>query len=186
MLCEVDIELYAGRGERARERLQRDLRPLTTSLLGNVQIIRALTSFARGRCAIASLAAAGADRPARLAEARRMAGRLKRERMPWTAPLASILRAACANEARDYPLALASLRAAVADAESADMAMYAAAARHRLGSALGGDEGRELLRQAEGAMALEDVRAPARFAALLVPGRWTSKEMGGSGVSVPE
>jgi serine/threonine protein kinase/tetratricopeptide (TPR) repeat protein len=186
MLCEVDIELYAGRGERARERLQRDLRPLTTSLLGNVQIIRALTSFARGRCAIASLAAAGADRPARLAEARRMAGRLKRERMPWTAPLASILRAACANEARDYPLALASLRAAVAEAESADMAMYAAAARHRLGSALGGDEGRELLRQAEAAMALEDVRAPARFAALLVPGRWTSKEMGGSGVSVPE
>jgi len=115
-----------------------------------------------------------------------MAGRLKRERMPWTAPLASILRAACANEARDYPLALASLRAAVAEAESADMAMYAAAARHRLGSALGGDEGRELLRQAEAAMALEDVRAPARFAALLVPGRWTSKEMGGSGVSVPE
>jgi eukaryotic-like serine/threonine-protein kinase len=64
-------------------------------------------------------------------------------------------------------------------AETADMSLYAAAARHRLGLALGGDEGSRLIEEAARAMTAQGVRVPARFAAMLIPGRWTSDAGGG-------
>jgi hypothetical protein len=60
-------------------------------------------------------------------------------------------------------------------AETADMSLYAAAARHQLGLALGGDEGARLVEEAAGAMAARGVRVPKRFAAMRVPGRWTTE-----------
>jgi hypothetical protein len=110
-----------------------------------------------------------------LAEARQLAKRLERERMPWTAPLAAILTAASANAGGDHARAKASLEAAVDLARAADMALYAAAARYQLGSLLGGDRGAELVTQAEEVMQAQDIRAPARFASMLVPGRWEAK-----------
>jgi hypothetical protein len=52
------------------------------------------------------------------------------------------------------------------------MAGYATACRHQLGVLLGGDEGAHLVARAEEAMKAQGVRAPARFAGTLVPGRW--------------
>jgi hypothetical protein len=52
------------------------------------------------------------------------------------------------------------------------MAVYAAAARHQLGVLQGGDEGARLVQDAEDTMLARGIRAPARFAAMLVPGRW--------------
>ena len=57
-------------------------------------------------------------------------------------------------------------------ADDADMLLQAAAARHQLGLLLGGAEGALELRQAEEAMRAQDVRVPAKFAGLYVPGRW--------------
>ncbi len=93
--------------------------------------------------------------------------------MPWTDPLASILAATAANARGARTEALASLRAAIQRSETADMSLYAAAARHRLGRVLGGDEGSRLVDEAAEAMASEGVRVPERFASMLVPGRWT-------------
>ena len=53
------------------------------------------------------------------------------------------------------------------------MAGYATAARHQLGTLLGGDEGAQLVARAEEAMRAQGVRVPRRFAATLVPGRWS-------------
>jgi hypothetical protein len=171
---EAEIELYVGEGAKAYARVDRDTRALRKSLLLYVQHMRVQTTFLRGRCAIASLDAEPASRTKRLAETRRLARRLEREGMGWSAPFASILRAAVANAEGDRLRAVEGLRQAIARAEAADMAGYATAARHQLGALLGGTEGAELARAAEETMRAQGIRVPARFAATLVPGRWRS------------
>jgi hypothetical protein len=174
MLAEADSDLYLGDGASAYDRVDREAGALQKSLLLRLQTVRAMTRFLRGRCAISSLEAEPAKRAARLAEARRMARRLGRENMAWTTPLAAMVGAAVANTVGKHARAGALLRVAMESAESADMPLYAAAARHRLGSLLGGDGGRELVVGAETAMNARGVRAPTRFAAWLIPGRWSA------------
>jgi hypothetical protein len=175
---EAEIELYVGDGAKAYARVDRDTRALSKSLLLHVQHMRVQTTFLRGRCAIASLDAEPASRTKRLAETRRLARRLEREGMGWSAPFASILRAAVADAEGDRLRAVEGLRQAIARAEAADMAGYATAARHQLGALLGGTEGAELVRAAEEAMRAQGIRVPDRFAATLVPGRWSSARSG--------
>jgi hypothetical protein len=173
MLGEAEVDLYLGDGASAYARVERDTTRLRRSLLLRVQHVRAITNFVRGRCAIAtSHDAQPSIASARLAEARSLARKLERERMAWTAPLAAILRAAAARADGDDAGAATFLRSAIDLAERADMHGHATAARHQLGCLLGGDEGQQLVHGAEEAMASQGVRAPARFAALLVPGRW--------------
>jgi hypothetical protein len=77
-----------------------------------------------------------------------------------------------ANARQDREGATCALRRAAHLAQVADMSLYAAAALYQLGLALGGDEGRKLVEQGEAAMTAQDIRAPARFAAMIVPGPW--------------
>jgi hypothetical protein len=65
-------------------------------------------------------------------------------------------------------------REALARSERANLWLHAWAARHQLGLLLGGDEGAVLVAQAEQAMTTEGVRAPARMAGMLLPGRWST------------
>jgi hypothetical protein len=175
MRSEAEIALYEGDGAAAYGRLEQDTRALKESfLLPRCQYLRAMTAFVRGRAAIASVHTLPERGSARLAEARRLARRLERERMTWTAPLAAILTAGIANAEGDRARERTSLRAAIELAQAADMSLYAAAARHQLGLALGGEEGAEILAKAEDAMRAQEIVAPARFAAMLVPGRWGS------------
>ena len=94
-----------------------------------------------------------------------------RPRMPWTAPFASILEAGVARATGRRADAESALRAAIAGADAAEMAVHAAAARYELGLAVGGDQGAALVREAEEAMATRGIRVPSRFAAMLVPGQ---------------
>jgi serine/threonine protein kinase/tetratricopeptide (TPR) repeat protein len=171
---EAEIELYVGDGAKAYARVDRDTRALKRSLLLEVQHMRAQTTFLRGRSAIASLEAEPAMRARRLAETRRLAARLEKEGMGWTAPFAAILRAGVANAEGDRTGAIDALRSAIDLALLADMAGYVAAGRYQLGSLLGGEAGAELVARAEEAMMAQGVQVPARFAATLVPGRWTT------------
>ncbi len=104
-----------------------------------------------------------------------MARRLEREGMTWIAPLASLVRAATANAEGDAAGACAALREAIERATAADMSLHAWCARRQLGCLIGGEEGDRLVAQADAAMQAEGVRAPARLAATLVPGRWGSR-----------
>ena len=65
-------------------------------------------------------------------------GGSRRERMPWSDPIALLLRAGIAYLEDDMPLALELLTEAVDRFDRADMKLYAAVARRRLG-ALQGD-----------------------------------------------
>jgi hypothetical protein len=172
----TEIELYTGHGERAYERVASARRAYARSLLMQSQFIREITRFAQARSAVASaLDAAASLRRTRLSEARKLARLIERAAMPWTRPLASMVLAAIAAAEGNATGAVDALRKTVAQAEAADMKAHACAARHQLGCLLGGDEGRELRRRAEEELSAQGVRAPARFANMLLPGRWETE-----------
>jgi serine/threonine protein kinase len=174
MTYEPDIDLYIGDGAAAYDRVMRDLPALRRSMLLHVQFVRGSVHYARGRCAVAAVAARPGRRRRLLAEARGMARRLERERMPWTTALGALVRAAAENEAGGRSAAIASLRVAVDMSVVAGMAMHAAAARCRLGELLGGSEGSAMARAAHDAIAAEGIRNPARWVAIYLPGVWTA------------
>jgi hypothetical protein len=178
MLWESETFLYAGEGEDAWQRLARDEARLAQSSLNGIQLIRAWTLFARARSAVASLAtldASSSQRRTRLQHARRAHRHLERESMPWTDALAALARAAIARAAGDDGTAEHALRRAASLADSAEMPLHAAAARHRLGLLLDGEAGRAMVASAEDALRTRGVRAPARYAQMLVPGEWSTK-----------
>jgi hypothetical protein len=172
MVFEPDIDIYVGDGAAAYDRLMRDLPALKRSLLLNVQTVRGLTSYARGRCAVAAIDSRPHLRKALVDEARRMARSLEHERMPWTAPLAGIVRAAAENAAGDREATVAALRTVLESAEASSMLMHAAVARQRLGTLLGGDKGNALAKSALQSIAARGIRDPLRWAAIYLPGRW--------------
>jgi hypothetical protein len=174
MLWEAETHLYVGEGEDAWTRLARDERRYKASLISRVQLVRAWTLFIRGRSAVASLTTGldETDRRARLRDARRAQRRLAAENMPWIDVLAAMLAASIASAANDKAGAERALRHAIRLAERAEMALHAAAARHRLGLLLGSDSGKALLEEAETIMRARGVRVPARYAQMLVPGSW--------------
>ena len=167
----AEIDLYAGDFEGAYERVKGLERALHRNFFLFVHYVRALTAFVQGRAAAASVAGLPpVRRRARLAEARRYARKLERERMPWSTALAAIVRAAVAHQTGDRTGTIAALRSAMDVAGEANIALHAAAARHELGLLIGGDEGAVLVREAEEAMKTRGVVAPSRYAAMLVPG----------------
>ncbi|HEX4449130.1 MAG TPA: hypothetical protein VH044_20470, partial [Polyangiaceae bacterium] len=172
MQYETEIELYVGQGARAYERIARDAAALRRSLLLNVHIVRSLTWFLRGRCAIASLDTAPESREARLNEARRLQRRLSREKSEWAQVLAAMLAACVANATGERLRTITLLRQAVQAAERNGMLLHAATARYQLGRLLGGEAGRVLLQQGDDEMASRGVRASGRMANRLLPGRW--------------
>jgi serine/threonine protein kinase len=191
MQYEAEIELYVGDGKRAYERIVRDETAFQRSLLANVQVVRVLTWFLRGRCAVASTFERAADEAngaalpghlvGRLAEADGLARRLARQKTEWATAL-SLLLAACVADARgDAPRALASLRRGAEAAERSGMLLHALAARHQLGLLIGGEAGRAQVQQAAEEMATRGVKVPAQMASRLMPGRFRPERRGTSG-----
>jgi hypothetical protein len=171
MLWETEAHLYSNEGAEAWQRLARDEGRLRRSHLLRVQLIRSLSLFALGRSAVASLEGlAEPERGARLKQARRARERLQRERMPWTDALEAMLAASVAMASGETPEAEYALRRAIELADAAEMALHAAAARHRLGSLSGGEAGAKLVKDAEEAMTARGVHVPVRYARMLVPG----------------
>jgi hypothetical protein len=172
MIAEADIHLYEEKGALAYDGLARQARVYRRSMLAFAQYVRAVTAFARARSAIASAHQSPIYRRQRLREAARIGARLQRESSPWIGVLASLVAAGVANGEGRVDDACLHLRAAVDRAAGVDMALHEAAARHRLGLLLGGDEGGKLVQEAESAMRIKGVEAPGRYAAMILPGQW--------------
>jgi hypothetical protein len=60
--------------------------------------------------------------------------------------------------------------------QAADMGINGSVGRYRLGTLLGGDEGAAYVSRAREAMAAEEIKAPERWAQLIVPGRWAGSD----------
>jgi len=167
----TQIDLYAGRPEAAWRRVTEEWPASRDALLFKVQHTRLINLHLRARCALGLAAArAGPEREALVRAALRDAGRIESERMPWADGLARLVRAGVAALAGDPAAAAAALESAAAALDACEMALYAAAARRRLGELRGGDDGRALVAAADAWLSAQRIGAPARLAAAAVPG----------------
>jgi hypothetical protein len=98
------------------------------------------------------------------------AAKIEKEDMPWSNPLAALVRAGAAMVEGEAARALPLLEAAIAGLDSADMALYATAARYRRGHLLGGDAGRALAAEADAWLAKQGVVNRPRMVGMLAPG----------------
>jgi hypothetical protein len=152
----AQIDLYEGRPEPAYERACTSFVGLGKSFLLRIEHTRVEALLLRGRCALACGNIGGAE-----ADARRIA----RRGLVWAAPAAALLRAGAAAQRGDRSRAATLLGEAAEGFERAEMAGFAAVARHRLGELTGGD-----VAASEEWMRRQGVRNPERFTAMLAPG----------------
>jgi hypothetical protein len=164
----AQIELYTGDYEVAWKHIEGQVKPLEKSMLLRIQGLRIEAMYLRARLSLAS--ATGSDRERRLRIAESLAKSIARENMPWSNPLAKLIRAGLAKRQGDDSGAAALVSQAIEGFEAADMKLYAATARRRLGEILGGDGGSELITQADDWMSKQEIKNPAAVANLMAPG----------------
>lgn len=164
----AQIELYTGDFEVAWRHIEGQIKPLEKSMLLRIQGLRIEAKYLRARLALAS--ATGARRERRLRIAEKLAHSIAKEQMGWSNPLALIIQAGLARRRGDDARAGALLSQAIAGLEASDMALYAAAARRKLGEIIGGEQGAELITQADEWMSKQQIKNPAAVANLMAPG----------------
>ncbi len=169
----TETDLYHPRAQAARERLLGRWPALRKSLLLVSQAWRICFVELRARSSVAAAVetdGSAADALLRAAEADARA--LERGHAPWATALAGLLRAGVAATRARPEEAAARLVEVETELDALDMTLRAAAAMRRRGELLGGDEGAELVQRADAVMADQQIRNPARWAAMLAPGRW--------------
>ncbi len=164
----AQIELYTGDYEVAWKHIESQVKPLERSMLLRIQGLRIDATQLRARLALAS--AIGSEREGRLRLAEKLAGKIEREKMAYSNPLATLVRAGVAKQRGDEQRAILLTEKALRDFEATNMRLYAVAARRRLGEMIGGERGRELLAQTDKWMAKQQIKNPARMMNLLAPG----------------
>ena len=168
LLARIQTELYRGNAQPAWQLIAENWTAVKRSLLLRIQWVRIEFSYARARCA---LLMAAAETPARsspwlgttpaVSHERRCPGRT-----PWPC---------CSTPQwptwRAISTAAADRLAAAADGfDRADMKLYAAVARRRLGALRDDDRGRELVRRSDDWMAAQGIRNVDGMTRLLAPG----------------
>jgi hypothetical protein len=169
MLARVQTALYRGDGEAAWRLLAEQQSRLRRSLITRIQVVRIEALFLQARSALAMAAGNNGSRRF-LSVARAGARRIARERRPWSDPFALLLRAGIAYIEGSTPLALRCLHDAADRFDRADMKLYAAVARRRIGVVQDDAPGRELQRQAEEWMATQHIKNPVAMTRMLAPG----------------
>jgi serine/threonine protein kinase len=163
------IDLYRGEGRAAWRNVEQSQTGYRHSLQRWVQQLRIGMDHTRAWCALAASSDTEDPKPL-LRVAQRAAGRLARERIAYAAAFAHLIRAGVAARAGQDGKALGLLRNAVRRFEVENMQLLAAAARRRLGELVGGDEGRELVRDADAWMHSQTIQNPERMSAMYTPG----------------
>jgi eukaryotic-like serine/threonine-protein kinase len=169
LLARVQTALYRGDAEAAWRQFTEQESLIRSSLLTQIQVFRIETHYMRARSALA-MAASGRSPHRFLAIARAGARRIAHERAAWSQPLALLLKAGAAYLDGDASSVLAYLHEAAERATRADMNLYAAVARRRIGAVQSDAQGRELQREAEAWMAAQQIKNPVAMTRMLAPG----------------
>jgi serine/threonine protein kinase/tetratricopeptide (TPR) repeat protein len=169
MLAQVQTALYRGNAEAAWRLFAEKESMIRRSYLTGVQLIRIESLYLRARGALAMVAWNNSSRRF-LSVARAAARRIARERMPWSNPIALLIMAAVAYLEGSTPSALGYLHDAADRFDRADMALYAAVARRRIGELQDDAPGRELWQRANEWMAAQTIKNPACMTRMLAPG----------------
>jgi hypothetical protein len=169
VLARIQTALYRGDAEAAWNLVRANWTAFERTLLLRGPFMRVDSSYLRARAALLN-AASGRDVARFLSIARKDARRIGHVGIPWSDAVATLLSAGVtflegrSGDARDL------LAAAVTACERADMKLYAAVARRRLGMLQNDDRGRELVGEADAWMAAQGIKNPARMARLIAPG----------------
>jgi hypothetical protein len=169
LTARVQTALYRGHTEEAWTLARRQVSAVRQSQWRRVQLMRVETAFLEARCAL--LMASEGQQVRRMRDAATVAARrLAREKTPWSVPMSRLVGATVAHLERNDDAAVERLTGALDAFEAADMRLYAAVTRRRLGTLVGGERGRALRRQAEDWMAAEEIRNPDAMSRLVAPG----------------
>ena len=169
MLARIQTALYRGDADAAWRLLDEMEVILRRSSLRRVQVIRIESLYLQARGALAMAARHGARRRF-LSVARAGARRIAGERMPWSNPIALLVRAAIAQLEGRTSLAMSCLDEAIDGFDRADMKLYAAVARRRFGALQDDPRGRDRTRQAGEWMAAQGIKNQAAMTRTLAPG----------------
>jgi serine/threonine protein kinase len=161
--------LYRGKNADAYVRIKDRWGALRRSLLLRVQYLRLRAIHLRGRAALA-LACDGRDRKELLAAAEADAKRIAREDVPWANPMAELLQAGVERQRGDLDKVKGALERSVRGFESADMALWATAARWRLAEVTGGEGGKATAEKCIADMRAKAVKEPEKMLRTLAPG----------------
>lgn len=167
LLALVQIELYTGDVEVAWKHIDQQWPALEHSMLLRFQVLRVEAMHLRARALVAKATGKDSDE-LRIAE--KLAGKIEKEKISWAKPFATLIHATVAQHRTQSAQAATLLAEAVQGFENADMNLYAAAARRRLGETLGDERGRELITQADAWMTAQRIKAPELMTRMLVPG----------------
>ncbi len=163
------IEMYTGDAEVAYRHIQGQWKALEQSMLFRIQILRIDAMYLKARAALAS-AAGSKERAHRLRIAERLAQQIAKERIAWSSPFVTVIRAAIAWQRGETSKATRLLTEAVKGFDLADLGLYAATTRRRLGETLGGDRGREVIAEANAWMLNQNLQNPAAITRTMTPG----------------
>jgi eukaryotic-like serine/threonine-protein kinase len=170
MLAAQRLLRYEGDPVQAFDLARAEWPALARSQLLRVHVARAFFHYDRGACAIGVLHRGGSEKAAARATARSDARALLRTHLPYAAGWAALLEAGLAEADGHSERAISLLCHAIAILDRHHIAMYAAAARRRLGGLLGGSEGKALLERSDAALRAQGVRDVEAMSELFVPG----------------
>ncbi len=165
-IAQIQAALYRDDPPAAQRHVEECWPALERSLLMRSQFVRIEALQARARAALADAANGGEPRPL-LELTRGAAEKIRREKRPWSDPLAALLQAAVAAFEGDSEGCRELLLSAAGGFDAAQMALYAAAARSRLGTVTGEPR---LVEEADAWMKQQRVERPNRMTAMLAPG----------------
>jgi serine/threonine protein kinase/tetratricopeptide (TPR) repeat protein len=164
------LDIYAGDVRTAHKRLEDGWGPMSKSLLTKIQIIRFEVTELRARAALAAArVSTGSEKERLLVLAEQQTEKIGKEGLPWTNAITSLRRAGILDARGDKDAAIREYRAAVEASDAANLGGHAAAARVRLGTLLGDDEGAAIREKGIESLRAEDVEKPEQFVALYAP-----------------
>lgn len=164
----VQIEIYTGDMEVAQRHVEGQWQALENSQLFRTPGVALEALQLRGRATVAACAVRRDEGKLRSVE--KMARRMEKVKMTWSKPYATLLRAAVAEQLTDGENATRLLSQALEMFERAEMGLYAAATRRRLGERLGGERGQQLITEADAWMIEQKIKNPKALVRMLAPG----------------
>ena len=163
------IDLYEADGPAAWRRAESTWPSIRASLLTRIEHVKGDVRQCQCRSAVAAAAASANPGPLRAA-AETIARKLLRNPSQWFHPAALLALAGVARQRQERARSVRLLEEAVARADAQQVDLFAAAARRRLGEAIGGEAGRELVARADAWMSAQAILNPTRMAACIAPG----------------
>jgi eukaryotic-like serine/threonine-protein kinase len=159
----TQTDLYAGRADRAHERMVSRWNDFKRAYFFRIQSIYIEALMLRAKAGIARGGVA-------LSDAARCIRRIRGENMHWSNPIADLLEAGLKSARGVERDVRELLRRAERAFDDASMRVWAAVARFRLGERIGGEEGEQLTSDALELLRAQGVRAPEKFVELYAPG----------------